>query len=134
MSKHFNETIGCYLMFLTSLLFKFLILTLFFCFLMWFQSDESVYERECGNMPGFAVYYRYPNSQRVTYGQFIRVSYLSWTVQLLNLSLLISTEEVKSLNGHFRSSVLVWISFSPLKDMALSPLNPLFPLGTDLPF
>lgn len=38
-----------------------------------FQSDESIYERECGNMPGFAVYYRYPNSQRVTYGQFIKV-------------------------------------------------------------
>ncbi|KAF6168558.1 hypothetical protein GIB67_005170 [Kingdonia uniflora] len=36
------------------------------------KSDESVYERECGNMPGFAVYYRYPNSQRVTYSQFIR--------------------------------------------------------------
>ncbi|OMO83416.1 Phospholipase D family [Corchorus olitorius] len=29
---------------------------------------------ECGNMPGFAVYYRYPNSQRVTYGQFIKAS------------------------------------------------------------
>lgn len=38
------------------------------------QSDESIYERECGNMPGFAVYYRYPNSQRVTYGQFIKVN------------------------------------------------------------
>lgn len=38
------------------------------------QSDESIYERECGNMPGFAVYYRYPNSQRVTYGQFIKVT------------------------------------------------------------
>ena len=38
------------------------------------QSDESIYERECGNIPGFAVYYRYPNSQRVTYGQFIKVS------------------------------------------------------------
>ncbi|KAK4484104.1 hypothetical protein RD792_011324 [Penstemon davidsonii] len=38
------------------------------------KSDESIYERECGNMPGFAVYYRYPNSQRVTYGQFIKVS------------------------------------------------------------
>lgn len=25
-------------------------------------------------MPGFAVYYRYPNSQRVTYSQFIKVS------------------------------------------------------------
>lgn len=41
---------------------------------MYLQSDESIYERECGNMPGFAVYYRFPNSQRVTYGQFIKVS------------------------------------------------------------
>ncbi|MBA0586061.1 hypothetical protein Gorai_016816 [Gossypium raimondii] len=41
----------------------------------YWKSDESIYERECGNMPGFAVYYRYPNSQRVTYGQFIKVSY-----------------------------------------------------------
>lgn len=40
---------------------------------LFLQSDESIYERECGNMPGFAVYYRYPNSQRVTYGQFIKV-------------------------------------------------------------
>lgn len=47
-----------------------------------FQSDESIYERECGNMPGFAVYYRYPNSQRVTYGQFIKVVLV---VQLLSL-------------------------------------------------
>ncbi|KAL6566308.1 hypothetical protein OROGR_001923 [Orobanche gracilis] len=38
------------------------------------KSDESIYEKECGNMPGFAVYYRYPNSQRVTYGQFIKRS------------------------------------------------------------
>ncbi|KAK6146688.1 hypothetical protein DH2020_020557 [Rehmannia glutinosa] len=37
------------------------------------KSDESIYEKECGNMPGFAVYYRYPNSQRVTYGQFIKM-------------------------------------------------------------
>ncbi|XP_074329435.1 THO complex subunit 2-like [Apium graveolens] len=37
------------------------------------KKNESIYERECGNMPGFAVYYRYPNSQRVTYGQFIKV-------------------------------------------------------------
>ncbi|RZC14072.1 THO complex subunit 2 isoform B [Glycine soja] len=40
----------------------------------YWKSDESIYERECGNMPGFAVYYRYPNSQRVTYGQFIKVA------------------------------------------------------------
>lgn len=36
-------------------------------------------------MPGFAVYYRYPNSQRVTYGQFIKVSY--WLTDNLLLSL-----------------------------------------------
>ncbi|RWW86733.1 hypothetical protein BHE74_00004475 [Ensete ventricosum] len=42
------------------------------------QSDESIYECECGNMPGFAVYYRFPNSQRVTYGQFIRVCSLPY--------------------------------------------------------
>lgn len=47
------------------------------------QSDESIYERECGNMPGFAVYYRYPNSQRVTYGQFIKVNL--WTAIILRL-------------------------------------------------
>ncbi|KAG8382675.1 hypothetical protein BUALT_Bualt05G0101900 [Buddleja alternifolia] len=41
------------------------------------KSDESIYERECGNMPGFAVYYRYPNSQRVTYGQFIKDVFLN---------------------------------------------------------
>lgn len=46
-------------------------------FFFFFQSDESIYERECGNKPGFAVYYRYPNSQRVTYGQFIKVSSFS---------------------------------------------------------
>lgn len=47
--------------------------------MLFIQSDESVYERECGNMPGFAVYYRYPNSQRVTFGQFIKV--ISWAFQ-----------------------------------------------------
>lgn len=49
--------------------------------MLFIQSDESVYERECGNMPGFAVYYRYPNSQRVTFGQFIKV--ISWAFQVL---------------------------------------------------
>ncbi|KAL3652904.1 hypothetical protein CASFOL_002585 [Castilleja foliolosa] len=34
------------------------------------KSDKSLYEKECGNMPGLAVYYRYPNRQ-CTYGQFI---------------------------------------------------------------
>ncbi|KAL7149573.1 hypothetical protein ABFS83_05G050400 [Erythranthe nasuta] len=48
------------------------------------KSDESVYERECGNMPGFAVYYRYPNSQRVTYGQFIKVHW-KWSQRITKL-------------------------------------------------
>ncbi|CAJ2631336.1 unnamed protein product [Trifolium pratense] len=37
------------------------------------KSDESIYERECGNMPGFAVYYKEPKRQLVTYGQFIKL-------------------------------------------------------------
>lgn len=48
------------------------------------KSDESIYERECGNMPGFAVYYRYPNSQRVTYSQFIRVHW-KWSTRITRL-------------------------------------------------
>ncbi|KAM6546773.1 hypothetical protein CsatB_027509 [Cannabis sativa] len=48
------------------------------------KSDESVYERECGNMPGFAVYYRYPNSQRVNYGQFIKVHW-KWSQRITRL-------------------------------------------------
>lgn len=48
-------------------------MNIFFISIVFFQKNESIYERECGNMPGFAVYYRYPNSQRVTYGQFIKV-------------------------------------------------------------
>ncbi|KAL5722007.1 THO complex subunit 2 [Ranunculus cassubicifolius] len=48
------------------------------------KSDESIYERECGNMPGFAVYYRFPNSQRVTYGQFIRV-HCKWSTRITKL-------------------------------------------------
>ncbi|XP_010271209.1 PREDICTED: THO complex subunit 2 isoform X2 [Nelumbo nucifera] len=48
------------------------------------KSDESIYERECGNMPGFAVYYRYPNSQRVTYSQFIKVHW-KWSVRITRL-------------------------------------------------
>lgn len=50
----------------------------------YWKSDESVYERECGNMPGFAVYYRYPNSQRVTYGQFIKVHW-KWSQRITRL-------------------------------------------------
>ncbi|RWR76239.1 THO complex subunit 2 isoform X1 [Cinnamomum micranthum f. kanehirae] len=48
------------------------------------KSDESIYERECGNKPGFAVYYRDPNSQRVTYGQFIRVHW-KWSQRITRL-------------------------------------------------
>ncbi|KAK8947300.1 hypothetical protein KSP39_PZI006604 [Platanthera zijinensis] len=50
----------------------------------YWKSDESVYERECGNMPGFAVYYRYPNSQRVAYGQFVRVHW-KWSGRMTRL-------------------------------------------------
>lgn len=50
----------------------------------YWKSDESIYERECGNMPGFAVYYRYPNSQRVTYGQFVRVHW-KWSQRITRL-------------------------------------------------
>ncbi|XP_010556226.1 PREDICTED: THO complex subunit 2 [Tarenaya hassleriana] len=50
----------------------------------YWKSDESVYEQECGNMPGFAVYYRYPNSQRVTYGQFVKVHW-KWSQRITRL-------------------------------------------------
>ncbi|XP_057417817.1 THO complex subunit 2 isoform X2 [Lotus japonicus] len=50
----------------------------------YWKSDESIYERECGNMPGFAVYYRYPNSQRVAYGQFIKVHW-KWSQRITRL-------------------------------------------------
>lgn len=71
---------------------------------MWFQSDESVYERECGNMPGFAVYYRYPNSQRVTYGQFIKVSFKRFVVLMVFLS-------SASLVFLFTSNIGAWHNF-----------------------
>ncbi|XP_078433738.1 THO2 [Wolffia australiana] len=48
------------------------------------KNDESVYERECGNMPGFAVYYRFPNSQRVTFSQFVRV-HCKWNTRITRL-------------------------------------------------
>ncbi|KAL9382224.1 hypothetical protein Peur_025259 [Populus x canadensis] len=50
----------------------------------YWKSDESIYEHECGNMPGFAVYYRFPNSQRVTYGQFIKVHW-KWSQRMSRL-------------------------------------------------
>ncbi|RZC63684.1 hypothetical protein C5167_025452 [Papaver somniferum] len=48
------------------------------------KKKESTYERECGNMPGFAVSYRYPNSQRVTYSQFVRVHW-KWSCRITRL-------------------------------------------------
>lgn len=64
------------------------------------KSDESVYERECGNMPGFAVYYRYPNSQRVAYGQFIRV-HCKWSTRITKVLVqcLESAEYMEIRNG-----------------------------------
>ncbi|KAG0493290.1 hypothetical protein HPP92_004284 [Vanilla planifolia] len=66
----------------------------------YWKSDESIYERECGNMPGFAVYYRYPNSQRVTYGQFIRVHW-KWSGRMTRLLVqcLESTEYIEIRNA-----------------------------------
>lgn len=66
----------------------------------YWKSDESVYERECGNMPGFAVYYRYPNSQRVTYGQFIKVHW-KWSQRITRLLIqcLESTEYMEIRNA-----------------------------------
>ncbi|KAM5566947.1 THO complex subunit 2 [Rosa sericea] len=50
----------------------------------YWKSDESIYERECGNMPGFAVYYRFPDSQRVRYGQFVKVHW-KWSQRITRL-------------------------------------------------
>ncbi|KAG6707895.1 hypothetical protein I3842_06G055000 [Carya illinoinensis] len=64
------------------------------------KSNESIYEHECGNMPGFAVYYRYPNSQRVTYGQFVRVHW-KWSQRITRLLIqcLESTEYMEIRNA-----------------------------------
>uniref|UniRef100_A0A1D1YC63 THO complex subunit 2 n=1 Tax=Anthurium amnicola TaxID=1678845 RepID=A0A1D1YC63_9ARAE len=51
------------------------------------KSDESIYERECGNMPGFAVYYRFPNSQRVTFSQFVKV-HAKWNTRITRVLIL----------------------------------------------
>ncbi|KAE8716675.1 THO complex subunit 2 [Hibiscus syriacus] len=66
----------------------------------YWKSEESIYERECGNMPGFAVYYRYPNSQRVTYGQFIKVHW-KWSQRITRLLIqcLESTEYMEIRNA-----------------------------------
>ncbi|KAK4779350.1 hypothetical protein SAY86_006878 [Trapa natans] len=66
----------------------------------YWKSNESIYERECGNMPGFAVYYRYPNSQRVTYSQFIKVHW-KWSQRITKLLIacLESTEYMEIRNA-----------------------------------
>ncbi|GAB4828694.1 THO complex subunit 2 [Ancistrocladus abbreviatus] len=66
----------------------------------YWKSDESIYERECGNMPGFAVYYRFPNSQRVTYAQFIKVHW-KWSQRITRLLIqcLESTEYMEIRNA-----------------------------------
>ncbi|KAL3684910.1 hypothetical protein R1sor_002932 [Riccia sorocarpa] len=48
------------------------------------KSDEVTYERECGNMPGFAVLYRDPNSARVTFPQFVKIHW-KWSARLTKL-------------------------------------------------
>ncbi|KAJ7559201.1 hypothetical protein O6H91_04G074300 [Diphasiastrum complanatum] len=48
------------------------------------KSNEDVYDRECGNMPGFAVLYKDPNSPRVTFSQYIRVHW-KWSSRLTKL-------------------------------------------------
>ncbi|XP_078167250.1 THO2 isoform X2 [Carex rostrata] len=45
------------------------------------KKDESLYERECANMPGFALFYRNPNSQRVSFAQFVRV-HIKWSQKI----------------------------------------------------
>ncbi|KAK9750246.1 hypothetical protein RND81_02G181900 [Saponaria officinalis] len=64
------------------------------------KSAETIYERECGNMPGFAVYYRFPDSQRVTYGQFIKVHW-KWSQRITRLLIqcLESVEYMEIRNG-----------------------------------
>ncbi|KAJ4810092.1 THO complex subunit 2 [Rhynchospora pubera] len=45
------------------------------------KKDESVYERECANMPGFALYYKFPHSQRVSFPGFVRVHF-KWSQKI----------------------------------------------------
>ncbi|KAM3353633.1 hypothetical protein ACQJBY_024659 [Aegilops geniculata] len=47
----------------------------------YWKSNEAIYERECGNKPGFALYFRFPNSQRVPYAQFVKVHY-KWSTRI----------------------------------------------------
>ncbi|WJX80372.1 hypothetical protein P8452_63383 [Trifolium repens] len=64
------------------------------------KSDESIYERECGNMPGFAVYYKDPNRQLVTYGQFIKL-HSKWSSKITGslIRCLESSEYMEIRNG-----------------------------------
>ncbi|KAL8142098.1 hypothetical protein V2J09_015130 [Rumex salicifolius] len=48
------------------------------------KSDESIYERECANKPGFAVYYKFPNRQRVTFAQFVKVHW-KWSQRITKI-------------------------------------------------
>ncbi|XP_021832088.1 THO complex subunit 2 isoform X1 [Prunus avium] len=66
----------------------------------YWKKDESIYERECGNMPGFAVYYRHPNSQRVAYFQFMKVHW-KWSQRITKLLIqcLESTEYMEIRNA-----------------------------------
>lgn len=50
----------------------------------YWKSQEVIYEKECGNMPGFAVLYRDPNSTRVTFTQFVRVHW-KWSSRITKL-------------------------------------------------
>uniref|UniRef100_A0A0D9V9I6 THO complex subunit 2 n=1 Tax=Leersia perrieri TaxID=77586 RepID=A0A0D9V9I6_9ORYZ len=47
----------------------------------YWKSDESLYERECGNKPGFSVYIRFPDNERVSYSQFVRVHW-KWSTRI----------------------------------------------------
>lgn len=64
------------------------------------KSSEEVYEKECGNMPGFATFYRDPNSARVTFEQYIRVHW-KWNSRLTRLLIqcLESEEYMEIRNG-----------------------------------
>ncbi|XP_024388621.1 THO complex subunit 2 isoform X2 [Physcomitrium patens] len=64
------------------------------------KSSEQVYEKECGNMPGFATFYRDPNSARVTFEQYVRVHW-KWNSRLTRLLIqcLESEEYMEIRNG-----------------------------------
>ncbi|KAG0583882.1 hypothetical protein KC19_3G168800 [Ceratodon purpureus] len=64
------------------------------------KSSAEVYDKECGNMPGFATFYRDPNSARVTFEQYIRVHW-KWNSRLSRLLIqcLESEEYMEIRNG-----------------------------------